>query len=57
VTSRRIPGLGRRIVMTCSSFLEPDMWAAGRHLRPLCGRFPATAAWWPRPDALPPRLP
>src|SRR6478672_5626658 len=25
VTSRRIPGLGRRIVMTCSSFLEPDM--------------------------------
>jgi hypothetical protein len=25
VTSRRIPGLGRRIVMTCSSSLEPDM--------------------------------
>jgi hypothetical protein len=25
VTSQRIPGLGRRIVMTCSSSLEPDM--------------------------------
>jgi polyisoprenoid-binding protein YceI len=25
VTSRRIPGLGRRIVMTCSFSLEPDM--------------------------------
>ena len=24
VTSQRIPGLGRRIVMTCSSSLEPD---------------------------------
>jgi polyisoprenoid-binding protein YceI len=25
VTSQRFPGLGRRIVMTCSSSLEPDM--------------------------------
>jgi len=25
VTSQRIPGLGRRIMMTCSSSLEPDM--------------------------------
>jgi polyisoprenoid-binding protein YceI len=25
VTSQWIPGLGRRIVMTCSSWLEPDM--------------------------------
>ena len=25
VTSQRIPGLGRRIVMTCSCSLEPDM--------------------------------
>jgi polyisoprenoid-binding protein YceI len=25
VTRRRIPGLGRRIVMTCSASLEPDM--------------------------------
>ena len=25
VTRQRIPGLGRRIVMTCSLFLEPDM--------------------------------
>jgi hypothetical protein len=28
VTSQRIPALGRRIAMTCSFHLDPDIWAA-----------------------------